>query len=173
MLAINCHVGDFLVELTCRDTLILANHNRPINIPSRTSTYFKPRPNVLDRHSTDVNRHERRLEVATMATTKPLTALIARTRPSSSSTSSALATSVRRPMLSRRPARPVSSAYFSTSAPRSATPAGPPPQGFRLPPPPRWDESKESALDQAGKYFLLMEMARGMYVVLEQFFRPP
>jgi hypothetical protein len=42
-----------------------------------------------------------------------------------------------------------------------------------LPKPERWDESKESALDKAGKYFLLTEMARGMYVVLEQFFRPP
>ena len=28
-------------------------------------------------------------------------------------------------------------------------------------------------MDKAGKYFLLGEMARGMYVVLEQFFRPP
>jgi NADH dehydrogenase (ubiquinone) Fe-S protein 8 len=28
-------------------------------------------------------------------------------------------------------------------------------------------------LDRAGKYFLLMEMFRGMYVSLEQFFRPP
>jgi len=27
--------------------------------------------------------------------------------------------------------------------------------------------------DQAGNYFLLTEMMRGMYVVLEQFFRPP
>jgi NADH dehydrogenase (ubiquinone) Fe-S protein 8 len=50
---------------------------------------------------------------------------------------------------------------------------GPPPQGFRLPKPERWDESKESGLDKAGKFFLLTEMARGMYVVLEQFFRPP
>jgi hypothetical protein len=28
-------------------------------------------------------------------------------------------------------------------------------------------------MDRVGKYFLLTEMARGMYVVLEQFFRPP
>jgi NADH dehydrogenase (ubiquinone) Fe-S protein 8 len=54
-----------------------------------------------------------------------------------------------------------------------ATPSGPPPKGFRLPPPRRWDEKKESTIDALGKYFLLTEIARGMYVVLEQFFRPP
>ena len=68
---------------------------------------------------------------------------------------------------------PYSIALFSTSAFRSATPAGPPPQGFRLPRKERWDEGKETSLDKAGKYFLLTEMLRGMYVVLEQFFRPP
>ncbi|KKZ68430.1 NADH-ubiquinone oxidoreductase 23 kDa subunit, mitochondrial [[Emmonsia] crescens] len=62
---------------------------------------------------------------------------------------------------------------FSTSSLRRATPAGPPQQGFRLPPPKAWDQGDESALDKAGKYFLLTEMLRGMYVVLEQFFRPP
>lgn len=54
-----------------------------------------------------------------------------------------------------------------------ATPAGPPPSNFRLPKPQRWDERKDSALDQAGRFFLLTELARGMYVVLEQYFRPP
>jgi len=68
--------------------------------------------------------------------------------------------------------RPIT-ASFSSSAPLAATPAGPPPSGFRLPRVKRWDESKETALDKAGKYFLLSEMVRGMYVVLEQFFRPP
>jgi NADH dehydrogenase (ubiquinone) Fe-S protein 8 len=34
-------------------------------------------------------------------------------------------------------------------------------------------ESEDSALDKAGKYFLLTEIVRGMYVVLEQYFRPP
>ena len=34
-------------------------------------------------------------------------------------------------------------------------------------------ENGESALDKAGKFFLMTEMLRGMYVVLEQFFRPP
>lgn len=64
-------------------------------------------------------------------------------------------------------------AAFSSSTHRAATPSGPPPTGFRLPPTRRWDQSKESSLDKAGKYFLLAEIMRGMYVVLEQFFRPP
>ncbi|KAK4614172.1 NADH-ubiquinone oxidoreductase [Fulvia fulva] len=63
---------------------------------------------------------------------------------------------------------------FSTVA-RRQKPAveGPPPANFRITPPPRYNEQKESVWDQAGKYFLLTEMARGMYVLLEQFFRPP
>ena len=64
-------------------------------------------------------------------------------------------------------------ATFTTSTPRAATPAGPPPSGFRLPPTQRWDQSKETSLDKAAKWFLLSEIMRGMYVVLEQFFRPP
>lgn len=54
-----------------------------------------------------------------------------------------------------------------------ATPAGPPPKNFRLQPPKRWDQEKESTLDRVGKYFLMTEMLRGMYVLLEQYFRPP
>jgi len=61
---------------------------------------------------------------------------------------------------------------FHTSASRNALPAGPPPKGYRLPPPKRFDEG-QSSLNQASNYFLLTEMFRGMYVVLEQFFRPP
>jgi len=64
-------------------------------------------------------------------------------------------------------------AFFSTTAARPATPAGPPPSNFRLPKAKRWDDNSESTLDKAGKYFLMTEMLRGMYVVLEQFFRPP
>ncbi|KAK5013213.1 ndufs8, ubiquinone oxidoreductase 23 kd subunit, partial [Cryomyces antarcticus] len=96
-----------------------------------------------------------------MASTKPL-AMLVRSRP----TSSLLA--------STRTFTPATStALFSTSNPRAATPQGPPPQGFRMPRPLRWNESKESALDKAGRYFLMTEMLRGMYVVLEQYFRPP
>lgn len=54
-----------------------------------------------------------------------------------------------------------------------ATPLGPPPKGFRLPKTKTWDEDTESTLDKTGRYFLLSEMFRGMYVALEQYFRPP
>lgn len=56
---------------------------------------------------------------------------------------------------------------------RAALPAGPPPSNFRLPRTKRWDEGSETSLDKAGNYFLMTEMLRGMYVVIEQFFRPP
>lgn len=99
----------------------------------------------------------------TMASTKPLT-MLAR-GPSAT-------TLLRQSQFAPRFASPATVAFFSTTFPRAATPAGPPPPGFRLPRPKKWDEG-ESALDKAGKYFLLMEMFRGMYVSLEQFFRPP
>ena len=67
--------------------------------------------------------------------------------------------------------RPAAS-QFHTSRPTNATPAGPPPTGFRLPKPKRYDEG-ESSLNKASNYFLLTEIFRGMYVVLEQYFRPP
>ena len=54
-----------------------------------------------------------------------------------------------------------------------ATPKGPPPQNFRTSRPVEWHWDKDSMLDRLGKYFLMTEMARGMYVLLEQFFRPP
>lgn len=54
-----------------------------------------------------------------------------------------------------------------------ATPAGKPPSSFRPKPPAEWDEEAEKASDKLGGYFLLTEMGRGMYVALEQFFRPP
>ncbi|KAK6582693.1 hypothetical protein PZA11_005101 [Diplocarpon coronariae] len=93
-----------------------------------------------------------------MASPKPLS-LVARSR-----TTAQLWRSVRNPS-------PL--AGFSTSSTRAATPSGPPPPGFRLPKPERWDQSKESVMDKAGRYFLMTEMARGMYVLLEQYFRPP
>ena len=64
-------------------------------------------------------------------------------------------------------------AAFSTTTTRPATTSGPPTANFRQQRPARWNEKKESVWDQAGNYFLLTEMMRGMYVVLEQFFRPP
>merc|ERR1712225_101438 len=103
----------------------------------------------------------------TMASAKPLTMLVARSRPTARLTSSISIRTIAAPATS-----PL--AAFSTTTFRAyATPSGPPPAGFRLPKPEPWDQSKESMLDKAGKYFLLTEMARGMYVVLEQYFRPP
>jgi NADH dehydrogenase (ubiquinone) Fe-S protein 8 len=64
-------------------------------------------------------------------------------------------------------------AHFSTGSSLMATPRGPPPPGFRLPPPTKWDQKGKSAMDHAGDYFLLTDLIRGMWVVLEQFFRPP
>ena len=62
--------------------------------------------------------------------------------------------------------------HFSSSyIARHATPRGPLP-GLRTNRTPSWEEG-ESALDKAGRIFLMMEMVRGMYVVLEQFFRAP
>ncbi|KAK2770961.1 hypothetical protein FQN52_004556 [Onygenales sp. PD_12] len=99
-----------------------------------------------------------------MASSTAVPRLLAYTRPAAAQLSSSSALRL----------RPTTTALaFSTSARRHATPAGPPRQGFRLPPPKRWDQGDESALDKAGQYFLLTELMRGMYVVLEQFFRPP
>jgi NADH dehydrogenase (ubiquinone) Fe-S protein 8 len=98
-----------------------------------------------------------------MASTKPLM-MLAR-GPSAT-------TLLRQSQFSSRLPSPATVAFFSTTFARAATPAGPPPPGFRLPRQKKWDEG-EGALDKAGKYFLLLEMFRGMYVSLEQFFRPP
>ena len=64
-------------------------------------------------------------------------------------------------------------ATFATTPRQRATSEGPPPANFRIPKPKRYNETGESVWNQAGNYFLLTEMMRGMYVVLEQFFRPP
>lgn len=54
-----------------------------------------------------------------------------------------------------------------------ATPKGPPPANFRTSRKVEWHWDKDSTLDRLGKYFLMTEMARGMYILMEQFFRPP
>ncbi|KAL2828746.1 23 kDa subunit of NADH-quinone oxidoreductase [Aspergillus cavernicola] len=91
-----------------------------------------------------------------------------------SSRSAARLLAYRRPVPSVVPSSfLVPTANFSSSVSRAATPVGPPQPGFRLPPPKRWDQGSESSLDKASKYFLMAEIFRGMYVVLEQFFRPP
>ena len=135
-----------------------ANHLQCVTIGLNIEVvhFYKPPPPPLYKNFAMSNH--------IMASTKPLTMLVTRSRPMVRLSSAV------------RPFTPTTSplAVFSTTTLRAyATPSGPPPPGFRLPKPERWDESKESALDKAGKYFLLTEMARGMYVVLEQFFRPP
>ena len=96
-----------------------------------------------------------------MSSPRALTAL-ARSRPASGLLTNASRTS----FASQQHA-------FSTSIRRAAIPEGAAPANFRLPKPARNNEKKENVWDQAGNYFLLTEMMRGMYVVLEQFFRPP
>ncbi|CAG9939515.1 hypothetical protein V2G26_005631 [Clonostachys chloroleuca] len=54
-----------------------------------------------------------------------------------------------------------------------ATPKGPPPTNFRQSRQVEWHWDSDTTLDRMGKFFLMTEMARGMYVLLEQFFRPP
>ena len=100
----------------------------------------------------------------TMAASRSV-ATFARARPS------AIPFSSIRPVQTLQSSSPC--AAFSTTSLRKATPMGPPPQGFRLPREKRWDEGKETSIDKASTYFLMTEMMRGMYVVLEQFFRPP
>ncbi|KAL4949970.1 23 kDa subunit of NADH-quinone oxidoreductase [Aspergillus filifer] len=90
-----------------------------------------------------------------------------------SSRSAARLLAYRRPMPSVPSSSLVPTANFSTSVTRAALPHGPPQPGFRLPPPQRWDQGTEGSLSKASKYFLMAEIFRGMYVVLEQFFRPP
>ncbi|KAI4130262.1 MAG: hypothetical protein LQ338_001799 [Usnochroma carphineum] len=101
-----------------------------------------------------------------MAAPRSLT-MLSRARPSSASLSAYISSRA------TLPTPRAATASFSTSSIRAATPAGPPPSGFRLPRQKRWDEGSETSLDKAGNYFLLTEMLRGMYVVIEQFFRPP
>lgn len=69
--------------------------------------------------------------------------------------------------------RVIAPSFVSQAIRTYATPAGPPPKGFRIPTPKTWDQEEEHALDKNGRYFLLTEMFRGMYVAMEQFFRPP
>lgn len=91
---------------------------------------------------------------------------------------SAASAAARQLQLARAPSAilrttPAAAQWAMTTRRSYATPSGPPPKGFRVKPPTRWDEESESTLDKTGRYFLLTEMARGMYLLMEQFFRPP
>lgn len=95
--------------------------------------------------------------------------------------SSTMASSLLRPLVFR-PASilPIRStrfilpaASFSTSTPLAhATVPRTSASAFRVGGPKHWEDG-DTTLDIAGKHFLMLEMLRGMYVVLEQFFRPP
>ena len=69
--------------------------------------------------------------------------------------------------------RQLAARFLAVQSRGYATPRGPPPQNFRTSRRVEWPWDKESTLDRLGKYFLLTEMARGMYVLMEQFFRAP
>jgi hypothetical protein len=115
------------------------------------------------RHTTTTANSPLHPSTAAMSTPRALTAL-ARARPTTSATA----------FLARSAFRPATTAAaFSTTSRTSASGVGPPPANFRPARPLRFDEKKDSLFDHAGNYFLLTEMFRGMYVVLEQFFRPP
>ncbi len=69
---------------------------------------------------------------------------------------------------------PATSTATTMTARRTyATPVRAPPKGFRVRPRPEWDADPQSRVDKLGNYFMLLEMLRGMYVLMEQFFRPP
>lgn len=143
-----------------------ANQRRPerndLSRSWRTSNHCIPSPHDNLRSSYHLSYLNSRIHFcqSAMASTKPVARLVAYRRPS--------------PYLLTSSLRPVgSTANFSSSVSRAATPYGPPQPGFRLPAPKRWDQGAETSVDKASKYFLLAEMFRGMYVVLEQFFRPP
>ena len=93
---------------------------------------------------------------------------VATTAPSAMLRFSSVSTGLRSPS----PTPPTQANVSLTSFP-TGTAEAIPPAGFRLHRPPTWDESHETALDKATKFFLLAEMFRGMYIVLEQFFRSP
>lgn len=158
----DAHVKSVLRGLLPRVCAEKSKSNDSLEFRQLTRTFLFPdAPCCLQQHCTTPTRSPPPLIHITMSSPRALTAL-ARSRP----TQNLLYTAVGR------------TAAFST-VPRRQKPQlggsaeGPPPDGFRIPTPRRWNETKESIWDQAGKYFLLTEMARGMYVLLEQFFRPP
>ena len=59
--------------------------------------------------------------------------------------------------------------YLTTGGSTQSAPC----KGFRQPRPKTWEESGESALSKATKFFFLSEIARGMYICMEMFFRAP
>ncbi|KAI9149978.1 NADH-ubiquinone oxidoreductase 23 kDa subunit [Paramyrothecium foliicola] len=94
--------------------------------------------------------------------------------PAMTATTRTAAMMVRRQM-AQQPSTPFMAAAMRLQAQQRgyATPNGPPPANFRTSKRVEWAGDQDSTLDRIGKFFLMTEMARGMYVLLEQFFRPP
>lgn len=65
--------------------------------------------------------------------------------------------------------KPASLAYNTAGGSAMAAP----PQDFRVPKPKTWEELNELFLSKATKFFFLQEIVRGMYIVLEMYFREP
>ena len=130
---------------------------------SRT-TATSPAYRTRRRHITTTTASPLSLRSSTAAMSAPRTvSALVRARPTSASA-----------FLARSAFRPATTAAaFSTTSRTSASGVGAPPANFRPARPLRFDEKKDSLFDHAGNYFLLTELFRGMYVVLEQFFRPP
>lgn len=78
-------------------------------------------------------------------------------------------TGLRRLAGAARLQRPVATEYLPTGGSTQLVW----PQGFREVKPKTWEESSESALSKATKFFFLNEIARGMYICMEMYFRSP
>jgi len=138
---------------------------RPIDYPQSNQS-FVTYSLYNDHHSTTTQ------QAATMPPLHSLTLVARSARPTNTTTS--VASLLLRPTQQHHRQRPLAAAaLFSTSPLRAALPLGPPPVGYRMAKPARWHNDGETALDKAGHYFLMTEMLRGMWVVLEQFFRAP
>ncbi|KAH8146057.1 uncharacterized protein LAJ45_09979 [Morchella importuna] len=84
----------------------------------------------------------------------------------------AAATRPTRPLIQRTVAPAAATHFAAAAAVRNYATARTPIPGYRIGRAQTWEEG-ESSMDKAAKFFLMSEMVRGMYVVLEQFFRAP
>ncbi|RCK60798.1 NADH-ubiquinone oxidoreductase subunit, mitochondrial [Candida viswanathii] len=101
--------------------------------------------------------------ISSRTTTRPILA-----KASTTTTTTTRLLSTTSPLL--KPAlAPEASEYLATGGSTHASPT----KGFRIPRPKTWEESHESALSKATKFFFLSEIARGMYICMEMYFRSP
>jgi hypothetical protein len=140
-------------------------------LPAGSSSLF------LAAYSLGSFRSSSYLSMSSPARVRPVAAVVACRIMTPASRSTAIRTlattaSARRVAARSRSGAASTQRGLCTTAARRALPAGRPPHGFRPEAPPTWD-SGESAFAKASSYFLLTEMFRGMYVVMENFFRQP